>query len=176
MAISFITTVGAADANSYVTVAEFNTYVEKLLNSDNLPKSSQTTLIKKLLLAATEVIDAETFDGYRTDISVQNLEFPRIGLVDRAGYSIDENTIPQELKDAVCEMAIFLYENQLNHAQHSSWDDEVQSASIGGSVTINYKSGVSAKPNTLLPERVKFLLERIGQRGWIPHLTRVCRL
>lgn len=161
MAIIFDTTVGGTSSTSYVTVAEFNEYVEKLVNTDNIPKSSQTTLIKKLLIAATEAVDVEVSNsgGSVTD-STQRLEYPRTGITNRRGNAIADDVLPQELKDAVSEMAIWLYQNDANHASHDNWDDEVSSASIGSSISLSYDT--NGKPSTLIPERVKFLLSYIG--------------
>jgi len=161
MAINFDTTIGGISSTSYVTVEEFNNYVEKLVDADGIPKSSQTTLIKKFLIAATEVVDADLYNstGNVTD-STQALEYPRTGISDRRGNAIDENTIPQELKDAVCEMAIYLSQNELNHAQFDNWEDAIESASAGG--TVNFTYSIKSKPTTLLPSRVKFLLQRMG--------------
>lgn len=158
MAIVFDTTVGGASSTSFVTVAEFNTYVENLI-SDDVPSSDQTTLIQKLLNAATEVIDSLDYVGGITN-STQNLQFPRTGMADRNGYAIDGDTIPTELKNATCEMAIWLFRNGVDNAQNDSWDNEPESASIGGALSMSYKS--SKKPSTVIPERVKFLLNRMG--------------
>jgi len=171
LAITFDTTVSGESSTSYVEVTYFVSFLEKLINTDDTPKGSQTTLIKKLLNIATEVVDSLSFGGSET-VLTQSLQFPRQGLYDRRGYSIDEDTIPNELKDAVCEQALWIYQNELNHAQHDDWDDEVQSASIGGSLTFGYNSG--KKPSTMIPKRVKFMLKRIGS-AYIPHGNRVRR-
>ena len=160
MALNFDATIGGATSNSYATVEDFNSYVEKLINPDVAPKSSQTTLIKKLLLAATEVVDTELTRSVGTPTSsVQNLEYPRTGVVDRRGNTIFVDAIPQDIIDATCEMAIWLFENEVNNAQSDNWD-EVASTSIGGTISFTYNS--DGKPNTLIPARVQFLLERVG--------------
>lgn len=173
MAIDFDTTVGGTASTSYVTVVEFNSYVEKMVNAGDMPKASQTTLIKKLLVAATEAVDVEVAGslGYVTN-ATQRLEYPRIGITDRRGYAIDENTLPQELKDAVCEQAIYLNEAKLNHAQHDNWEDEVTSGSISGSVKFDYDTGT--KPTSLIPSRVKYLLKYMGT-AYMPKVKRVRR-
>lgn len=173
MTVAFDTTVGGSSSTSYVTVAEFATYMEKLPFDDNLPKSTQTTLIKKLLNMATEQLDGYMYDGSPTNFGTQALEFPRVGIADKWGFTISDSTIPQQLKDAVCEMAIFLFQNNANNASTDGWNnDEPTSVSISSEISMTYTT--KSKPANAVPNRVKFLLRQMGT-AWIETTGRVVR-
>lgn len=63
---------------------------------------------EKALIQATSMLD-EYFNWFGTILDEdQALRFPRYSAYDRDGYVYDEEEIPQELKDATCEMALRL--------------------------------------------------------------------
>ena len=171
MAIIFDTSVGGTATTSYVDVAEYNAYVEKLIfDTDELPTSDQITQIQKLLIAATQAVNGLLYsaDGEPSS-SAQKLEYPRSGSYDRRDIAIDSNTIPQSLKDAVCEMANFLFLNGVNTNAHDSWNDDVDSAEITSSISFTYKTG--QKPPKMVPVQVKELITNITGRYPSPVYT-----
>ena len=100
-------TVGGANANSYVTVAEAAAYYLTHLYS-----SAWTTLTNEqkeaALISATRVLDAnQCFTGVPAS-ETQALVWPRAGMFNRNGVAIPENVIPTELKYAVFELALNL--------------------------------------------------------------------
>lgn len=121
-----IATPGAANANSYVTVAEADAFAAERLNSDAW--TSATVLQKEAaLITATRYIDAlaapykklyptATPPYYvirphwtgKPATSTQALAWPRIGMKDLNGNDIPSDVIPKALKDATCEFAIQL--------------------------------------------------------------------
>jgi len=157
------TTVGGSSSNSFVTLAEFNSYFDDMLFVDDLlPASSDTDTITKLLVMSTKVFNRLMFARSKADTSVggQALEFPRETLIDWTGNVISSTTIPQQLKDAVCEYALHLY--QLNQRDTYDNSDSVDGYSIGG-MSIKF----SDSSDDLLPKRVAALLEDIGDGVWI---------
>lgn len=63
---------------------------------------------EKALIWTTSIFDSMmTWKGYRTT-EEQALRFPRSGIVDKDGYSIDEDTIPSILEVATAEQALVL--------------------------------------------------------------------
>ena len=92
------------DTNSYISLADANTYFEDRLNSATWDEATDTDK-SKALIQATQIIDQKDFLGYKS-VSTQALKFPRTGLVDD-GIDVDGSTIPKRVKDAVCELAIW---------------------------------------------------------------------
>jgi len=96
-------TVGTATANSYVTVAEANSYF-----ADRAHSSAWVTATNKdqLLMSASRMLDwMLNFNGSRI-YSTQVMQFPRIGVIKRDGVEVPETIIPQEVKFAVFELAL----------------------------------------------------------------------
>lgn len=107
MAVIFIVENGSivTGANSYCTVEYYIQYWE---NRGSDFSGHSPTSIETLLIRATEKIDQSYFwKGYIT-LSGQSLMWPRCGMYDSKNNSIDCNTIPNELKNAVCSMAAYI--------------------------------------------------------------------
>lgn len=105
MALIVVETVGSASANSFVSVAEADAYVETRLNSSAWTGDDAK---KKAVIEATREISALTgWIGNRVD-DTQALSWPRQGAVnpDSPNCSLFEtNEIPQAVKDATSELA-----------------------------------------------------------------------
>lgn len=94
--------------DTYVTLAEANTYWSARNNSTWSSASDANK--EKALREATQFIDGEyNFIGIMTNYT-QALAWPRSGAYiesgNFAGRSIEANTIPDQIKNAVCELAI----------------------------------------------------------------------
>ena len=114
-------TVKGASANSYVTVAEATTYLDNHKRSAELAlwtAASDDDKARAVIAATTHVDSYYEFVGYRTT-TTQALKWPRAGVMTRDGDAyLDQDTIPQLLKDAVCEQAFV--EVQSDRAADSS--------------------------------------------------------
>lgn len=99
---------GLANANSYVSLEEFNAHHEvNLFTSDLLALTDEVKT--KLVIMATRQVDVLVrWRGEPTYPGVQALRFPRTGVVDADGIEVPDNTIPKYLKAAICEMAAHL--------------------------------------------------------------------
>lgn len=123
--MALITTPGAADADSYVTLTEFNTYCDKTSRG----VSGTDAELEALLRKGTAYLENQyrgRWKGYRTE-QAQALAWPRIGsggdsrlraqgdtfavygIVDLDGFEIPTNAIPQQIKDAQCEVALLAF-------------------------------------------------------------------
>lgn len=125
MSITLVDTPGAANANSFCSVAYFDDY----WSTRNSDIGSSITNKDMLLIAATRAI-VQAFSPRReyhaatTGINgrdafflihemwtgspattTQKLPWPRIGMLDRNGNAIPINVNPDDLKDATCELA-----------------------------------------------------------------------
>lgn len=95
---------------SYNTLAEANTYFSNRYGSSDWEDADVSDL-QKALSTAYKRLNQEYYMGTRTSTS-QEGAFPRYGLKDRNGEWIDENTVPQDIKDAECELALALLNGQ----------------------------------------------------------------
>ena len=105
--MTIIATPGATNANSYATLAEADTFhVERLHNAEWTAASDATK--EAALLWATKLLDVNMWwDGIQTT-NTQALDWPRSGVIDKEGYSVDSDEIPDQLKDAQSEFAFLL--------------------------------------------------------------------
>lgn len=106
MSVTVVETAGSATANSFVSVAEADAYLEARLNSSAW---TGTEPKKIAVIEATRELSALAYDGYRAT-TTQSLSWPRFAAVDPDGTSdyvlFDDDVIPQRIKDATCELAL----------------------------------------------------------------------
>ncbi len=98
---------GLSNANSYLSVAEADTYHENHSGSSAWCSANQANKEKALRLA-TQYLDVQycnRWKGYRANEG-QALTWPRTYAYDDDGYSYDSNEIPQRLKNACAELAL----------------------------------------------------------------------
>lgn len=99
-------TIGSTSANSYVTVAQADTYFDERLNATPWTGAS-TDDKERALIMATRRLDQEKFQGIKVAES-QALDWPRYWATDDDGEEYESNEIPQPIKDATCELALRL--------------------------------------------------------------------
>ena len=102
MAATITATLSSATANSYVTLAEANTYFETVPDSSTWTDKTDDQK-NRALIAATRWIDSLVYYGDRCD-NAQALKFPR------NNYKVDDvelscTTIPNNIKYAQYELA-----------------------------------------------------------------------
>lgn len=107
MAVSIVATAGSASANSFVTLAEANTYVEGRLNASTWETDATDDDKNRALVEATRELNALPWDSLRTD-DTQALAWPRQSFLNpdspNAQY-FDTDEIPQRVKNATMELA-----------------------------------------------------------------------
>jgi len=140
MAVStIVTTVGAADANSYVTLAYANQYHANRSNTTDWTAETDDDVLNRCLLQATIDMEMLRYRGTKYDISldgdgdaVQALAFPRTWNTDTNGLYI-----PRPVEWAQCEQALFLY--WLNASSVEADDkNNIESFRRGG-VSVTYR-------------------------------------
>jgi hypothetical protein len=102
---------GLANADSYVSVADADTYVGEHLraaNADRVAWLAASNANKEIALRqATDWLDVtfrERWKGRRIN-ETMSLAWPRFGATDEDGYTLDSDAVPQVVKDACAEMA-----------------------------------------------------------------------
>lgn len=118
MSLIVETGIGLSNADSYVSVSDSNSYISSsFFPGDWTTKSDYDK--ERLLKTATRYLDSfYDFKGDKT-VSSSALRWPRSGVFDADGIPVGENTIPDRLKCAVIELAIYLVSNNLLEEQDS---------------------------------------------------------
>jgi hypothetical protein len=127
MAVTINATAGDASANSYITLAEADAYVEAMIGSTDVVKWSDLNddLRNRALTAATQRLDRERFLGARAT-DTQALQWPRTGVRKPDTYIntyavgfpfrittdyFTDTEIPAQIKHAQIELAVYLKNN-----------------------------------------------------------------
>jgi hypothetical protein len=98
---------GIFGANCYVSVDDADIFFEKRLHADAWTNADPDTK-EAALMWATRILDENVnWFGYIT-YDDQPLRWPRTGLTDVEGRTVDENSIPKFLAEAISEFAFFL--------------------------------------------------------------------
>lgn len=154
--------------DSYIDLAGAQVYFAGRLYTEAWDSATDTTK-EKALRQATREIDRQPFIGRKADAS-QALEFPRCYITDpRApGYNTEhtfqiltgeycEADVPQAVKDAVCEQALYLLTRGDDHRGRLQAQG-VRQASIGGVSETYDRSGLPR----LCPEARALLLPHLA--------------
>ena len=109
MAVVIDATVGGASANSFVTLAEAQTYCDATLN-ESLWESATTDSKNRALVAATRWLNLLSWVGSNVT-TTQALNWPRQWAINPdvvffAWNYYDTSTIPTRVKNATCELAL----------------------------------------------------------------------
>ena len=127
MAVTIDATAGGANANSYITLSEANTFVEAMIESTDVGKWTTGTddSRNRALTAAAERLDRERFLGARAT-DTQARQWPRTGVRKPDTYVntyatgfpfrisedyFTDTEIPDQIKRAQIELAVYLKNN-----------------------------------------------------------------
>lgn len=167
MAVTIVATAKATNANSFLSLADADTYMDGLA-SDTEWDAATTDQQNRALKSATDRLDQERYHGRRTDAN-QRLSFPRTGIYDRDGDLYDQDTIPRPVEEATAELANAIIKGEYDPAETGL--EAFKNVKVGPlDVTPN-----QGKQNpTELPEYVRLLLEPvlIGRAGAVVPLHR----
>jgi hypothetical protein len=176
MAFVFDPTAGSSTANSYISVADADDYFAAHLESSFWAIS--TTKKQAALVQATNRIDREKFGGQLTQRNVQKLQFPRSYVLSRDAAMVNPDfsdatngfyfrsptTIPAEVEQATCEMALYYLKQIGGEFTVDDNDLETLTNYKVGPLDLAIKDGIKADR---LPTRVAQLLKALGSNGWL---------
>ena len=115
-AISFTdidATVGGSTANSYGTLDELKAYFSNRSEASDLLAESDSVIIARMIQAT--LINDTVLKAYGAIASQeQSLEFPRKDLYDKHGRYYADVIIPEKIKYAEFEQALYLYVNDIS--------------------------------------------------------------
>lgn len=171
-------TIGGADSNSYVTVAEADGYFAARLHADAWESASSEDKEKALLTACRhieaarprvnrrpygypEVADTVDYDPLAPYSATQALSFPRLRDRDADGNLI----IPQPVKDAQCEEALALLARGAEAERRRALQAQgVRTFSVDG-LSESYQEGAAGSP--LLSPEARSLLSPYLRKGGV---------
>jgi hypothetical protein len=104
MSITLDDTVGGASSNTYVSIADADTYFEERLHSSVWTAASIDTK-KAALVWATRILDRSVEWVGTIKTTTQALRWPRSGVYTSDYVSISSTIVPEFVKYAVCELA-----------------------------------------------------------------------
>lgn len=105
-----ISTVGASDANSYVTVAEADSYFSDSFGRSLWLQTTQANREAAVITASRYLDQYMTWIGQKST-SDQSMEWPRINTFDKTGRPYANDIVPGPVKFAAFELAYFIVEN-----------------------------------------------------------------
>lgn len=151
--------VGGIASNSYVTAVEANAYFEGRLNSDGYTEADADIQEKALRQAVTMLDSRISWIGdVKDQVTPQALAWPRVydsSLTTPEDILVLGSAIPQDLKNAQSEMAIFLIDN--GEPEESNSLDAIKV----GSLTIDFNE---FKSSELVPDTVWSMISYLGNR------------
>lgn len=161
MAVTIDATAGGASSNSFCTLAELETYLLTKLHLSTAVSGATSDTKNRALVSFTRILDQQVeWDGWPAT-NTQALQWPRTGILDALYNSIDNTVIPQRLKDALCEGAIALIDDDLTE---SSSSDGISRVKVG-SIDLSFKSiGPPRKP---IPDSVMEMISLWGRRKYV---------
>lgn len=174
MPLALIVEIGTvvAGANSYIALADAETYFLGRLRKDAWTAADTDTKNAALVTAVRTIDTMVTFNGSIVS-QVQPLQWPRaycpnpdfqlfgISYPENLGQYFASDSIPQVVKDAQCEMALAL----LNDEGDRTGDNEgvgLKRVRIEGAVEVEFDK-TDKRP--ILPNIVADLLSKVGNPG-----------
>ena len=106
MTLTLTATAGSASANTFITLADANSYHEARVNNSDWTGATDANK-NAALVWATRLLDDQPWYGQIT-ATTQALRWPRTGCYDREGNALASTTIPAFLENATAELAMFL--------------------------------------------------------------------
>lgn len=158
---------GLSGANSYITTVEALAILDvkptQLAAFNALPDDA--TRDNYLIWASGWLDDYMDWKGYKT-VKTSGLRWPRCGVYDRDGNLIAENVIPEQLKQATAETAVWLIGNDAaaSGGDSSNLPEGIKRVKADVVEVEFFESGSadSQSGSDLLPVNIRFLLRALG--------------
>jgi hypothetical protein len=129
---------GVANANSYVTAAQWDAWA----TARGISHSHSTSKIEEYILTAMDYFEAQYFIG-RKATDEQELQWPRTEVyID--SYSVDSDEIPKQVKNAVYEITRTVSDGNfaLSARERQTTQEKI------GDITVTYKNNASMRKET----------------------------
>lgn len=158
MVATLVVETGSGDttSNAYITEASANAYFSNKLYADRWEVALSQQRIRAIITATKTLDDFITWKGYRVSEN-QALAWPRAQVNDQDGYLINNATVPQAVKDATCELAILLLDEDRRE------EDDMEGITKIAVGPISIERDKNEKP--IIPDHVARIIRFIGSRA-----------
>jgi len=154
-----IATVGAEDANSYVTQEEANDYFLDRVHASDWEDFEEKDSV---LITSSQMLDWYIHWKGSRSTTIQNMLWPRTGVIRKDGTIIDSDILPSELKIAVYELALSSLEDDRTDDNALAGIDQLRA----GSLMIKAgPSGVNSTSIEAIPKKVYKILSDLYTLG-----------
>lgn len=155
MACTLVPTVGAADANTYATIAQADAYHEAHLYGSEWTDTAETKKCQALQMA-TRLLD-RMFDWHGSVVTdAQALLWPRYDVYGANGLVVDSDALPPELVTATAELARQLL------ASDRTADSAVEAQGITSMTVGPLKFDFQGAQGRPVPDAVFYLVSHLG--------------
>lgn len=160
---------GVANANSYTSLSDADVYFGTRLFSDVWASSTESTKQIALIQSARTLDSYMVWFGLKADSS-QAMQWPRVRVYEQRNGSDEPvelvDVVPNEIRDAQCELAIHLLGGDRTVAADTAGFSEL---SISGAISFKVDSNTQ-----LIPAIVHQLVGKFGnKKGGYPITSRV---
>lgn len=135
--------------NSYISLADANTYFSNRLFSDEWAAKSDAVKTQSLVMSARHLDRMFEWEGQATDKD-QPMAWPRDNLYTLNGALLDPSVVPQDVIDAQCELAYqWCQHDQLSPSASANTATDINSINGGvkkedlGGMLIEYQSPIN---------------------------------
>lgn len=139
------------NTNSYITLANANTYMGATLQAAVWSALADATK-EAALITAARMIDRQAWQGTKTG-DPQVMAWPRSGLVDKDGAEVPSNTVPQQVVDAQCELALALAQDA-SIQSNSSNTQNIKRVQAGSASVEYFRSVLGGRFPTVVQELI----------------------
>lgn len=168
---------GLAGANSYITAVEALAILDvKPTQLAAFSALAPTEQDNYLIWASDWLDDYMDWKGTKS-VDASGLRWPRCGVYDRDGLLLSETTIPEQLKQAVAETAVWLIGNDAagSGGDASNLPEGIKRVKADVVEVEFFETGASDSQSgsDLLPVNIRFLLRAlgspiVGKRRFVP--------
>ena len=155
MAAAIIATVGAPDANCYLTLADAESYFEAHAFSTDWDNADADTKTRALITAARLIDEHALFKG-RATTSTQRLQWPRCGMRTVTGCCMADTILPERVQQATAELARFLLVS--DRTSDTDAEREGLKALTAGPVSLTFDR-ITTSGERILPDEVIAMLQ-----------------
>lgn len=151
--------VGSSTANSYVTLAEANSYFNDRLHSEIWDDADDNA---SALVTASKMLDWYIkWKGYRSS-TTQSMLWPRTSVLRKDGTAVDTDIIPADVKVAVYELALSSIEEDRTADDPLAGIEQLKA----GSLMLKADNGDSdSTAQKVIPEKVWNILSDLWTSG-----------
>lgn len=164
--MALIATVGASDANSYVTVAEADAYFEDRMHSSSWEALEEETK-SGLLITSSKMLDWYiNWKGVKAE-TTQSMKWPRSEVTRPDGTEVDDDVIPPEVKEAAYEQALVNIDADRTEGDALAGIEQLKAGSL--MIKASSEVGSEVKP---IPTHVYNIVSDLYNRNSVVRLLR----